>query len=448
MNDLPRGWTETTLGQIADTSLGKMLDRGKPPTSRAVPYLRNVNVQWGKIVLDDILTMDIPPDQQGFFALERGDLLVCEGGEIGRCAIWPGGMGYMAFQKALHRIRPYEGIPAKYVRYHIEYIAATGGLLPFATGSTIKHLPQEQLRRLPIKLPPLVEQRRIVAALEDHLSRLAAATSDVRTSLRRLNQLEKRVIVNAVPIPCPARWDLITVAEAGKVELGRQRHPAWHFGPNMRPYLRVANVFEDRIDSADLLEMNFPPEIFDKYRMIKGDILLNEGQSPELLGRPAMYRGEPPEIAFTNTLLRFRARDGISPEWALLVFRRHMHSGRFAREVRITTNIAHLSANRFKSVEFPVPPLAEQEEIASRAADQLAGIGRLGQALDYSLVSAEKLRRSLLAEAFAGRLAPQDPADEPAPVLLERIRAERAAQPQRRRARRAGKPAAQEEMPI
>src|SRR5690348_648944 len=106
MSDLPSGWTQTTLGEIADTSLGKMLDRGKSQGDHLVPYLRNSNVQWGRVDLDDVLTMDIPLEERGFFGLQPGDLLVCEGGEIGRCAIWAGGSEYMAFQKAIHRVRP------------------------------------------------------------------------------------------------------------------------------------------------------------------------------------------------------------------------------------------------------------------------------------------------------------------------------------------------------
>lgn len=130
----------------------------------------------------------------------------------------------------------------------------------------------------------------------------------------------------------------------------------------MHPYLRVANVFEDRIDATDLKEMDFTG-VFERYRLAPGDVLLNEGQSPELLGRPAIYRGHPTAVAFTNTLLRFRAGPEVTPEWALVVFRHYMHSGRFAREARITTNIAHLSSKRFKNVEFPVPPIAEQRQI-------------------------------------------------------------------------------------
>lgn len=87
----------------------------------------------------------------------------------------------------------------------------------------------------------------------------------------------------------------------------------------MRPYLRVANVFEDRIDATDLKFMDFSG-VFDRYKLQVGDVLLNEGQTPELLGRPAIYRGQPRNVAFTNTLVRFRAGSLVLAEWALLVF--------------------------------------------------------------------------------------------------------------------------------
>ena len=172
-------------------------------------------------------------------------------------------------------------------------------------------------------------------------------------------------------IELPAGWRWSTVAEVGAVDLGRQRHPDWHEGPEMRPYLRVANVFENRIDTTDVKEMDFSG-VFDRFKLEPGDVLLNEGQTPELLGRPAIYRGNPPDVAFTNTLLRFRAGPEVLPEWALIVFRHHMHVGRFTQESRITTNIAHLSAGRFKTVEFPVPPLSEQKKIIKLADEQLS----------------------------------------------------------------------------
>ncbi|MEV4708351.1 restriction endonuclease subunit S [Actinoplanes sp. NPDC049316] len=193
----------------------------------------------------------------------------------------------------------------------------------------------------------------------------------------------------------PAGWRWSTVQDVGRLDLGRQRHPDWHTGPEMRPYLRVANVFEDRIDTSDVKEMDFSG-VFERYKLKPGDVLLNEGQSPEFLGRPAIYRGVPENVAFTNTLIRFRAGPEVTPEWALIVFRRHMHARRFVRESRITTNIAHLSAARLKTVEFPVPPLGEQGRIVAIVEDYLSRLGAANRLVAISKKKAVALRRSAL----------------------------------------------------
>lgn len=208
----------------------------------------------------------------------------------------------------------------------------------------------------------------------------------------------------------PAGWHWTTVEKAGRLQLGRQRAPKHHEGSNMRPYLRVANVFEDRIDTSDVMSMNFEPKEFERYKLHPGDVLLNEGQTPELLGRPAMYQGAPEDCAFTNSLIRFQVGEGVLPEWALLVFRAHMHSGRFKRESRITTNIAHLSAARLKGVEFPVPPEHVQAALVARTrlleaqldawlADQGRVAGRIarvaGHLLDAELQRDEAVLRPL-----------------------------------------------------
>jgi type I restriction enzyme S subunit len=223
----------------------------------------------------------------------------------------------------------------------------------------------------------------------------------------------------------PKGWCWATVEQAGEVRLGRQRAPQHHMGDHMRPYLRVANVYEARLDLSDVKEMNFTPEEFETYALRFGDILLNEGQSPELVGRPAMYRNEIPGCCYQKTLLRFRTEKVVSPKWALAVFRSYLHSGRFRRSASITTSIAHLAAERFVRIEFPLPPLAEQEAIVDAVEDQLSVIDHLEGDIEAKLESAQALRQSILRHAFTGQLAPQDPNDEPASELLKRIAAER-----------------------
>lgn len=219
----------------------------------------------------------------------------------------------------------------------------------------------------------------------------------------------------------PPSWTWCSVEQAGEVLLGRQRAPQHHQGKHMRPYLRVANVLENMLDLSDVKRMNFTPREFETFRLEAGDILLNEGQSPDLVGRPAMYHGEIEDCCFQKTLLRFRARTGVVPEYALLVFRHYMHSGRFRQVARITTNIGHLTLVRFVPMEFPLPPTREQAEIAKRAKELEQLISH--QELIATGAQSDMLRKSILAAAFSGKLVPQSLSDEPASALLARLRA-------------------------
>lgn len=283
-------------------------------------------------------------------------------------------------------------------QFHSEVVARQ-------SGTTRKRISRKNLARLELPIPSLQEQHCIVDILEDHLSRLGAGRADITKSQRHLEVLKSSILLDLIPDVdrYPSNWTASTVGAAGDVGLGRQRHPDWHSGENMRPYLRVANVFEDRIDTSDVMEMHWPDNTFERFKLHPGDVLLNEGQSPEYLGRPAIYQGVPADVAFTNSILRFKASDSVDPEFALLVFRRHMRAGRFKRESRITTNIAHLSARRLKEVEFPIPPMADQRRIVDCARERLDAVERLGSSLAVAVRQEANLRRSLLSAAFSGR---------------------------------------------
>jgi len=204
--------------------------------------------------------------------------------------------------------------------------------------------------------------------------------------------------------PLPEGWTYVSVETVGFVQLGRQRAPKHHKGANMRPYLRVANVYEDRIDLSDVKEMNFTPAEFEIFRLESNDILLNEGQSLELVGRPALYRGELPDACFTNTLVRFRSCPSLDVKFALSMFRAFMHSGRFQKIANWTTNIAHLGADRFAKLAFPLPPLAEQIRIVAEVERRLSVIQELETVVSANLQRATRLRQSILQKAFSGKL--------------------------------------------
>jgi type I restriction enzyme S subunit len=146
---------------IAEQRLGKMLDKAKNK-GELRPYVRNLNVQWFRFALDDVLEMRIPDDEVREFLLQEGDLLICEGGEPGRAAIWRDVGQPMFFQKALHRVRPIPDVLPEFLAYRFRLDTWTGALDKLFTGATIKHLTGKALKEHRFPLPPLPEQKRIV----------------------------------------------------------------------------------------------------------------------------------------------------------------------------------------------------------------------------------------------------------------------------------------------
>jgi type I restriction enzyme S subunit len=175
-------------------------------------------------------------------------------------------------------------------------------------------------------------------------------------------------------------WTVMRAAAAGHCQLGQQRHPMFEAGENVRPYLRVANVLDGSIDFSDVLSMHFPINSLGKFELQPGDILLNEGQSTELVGRSAIWRGEVSGMCFQKTLLRFRCGPLLVPEFAHAFFQHMLYTGQFARVAVQTTSIAHLTSVRFAELPLPVPPMADQkllvERLATLSAAEAAGTRR------------------------------------------------------------------------
>lgn len=234
---------------------------------------------------------------------------------------------------------------------------------------------------------------------------------------------------NVTSLPSlPKGWCWTTVESVGDVLLGRQRAPQFLTGRFPRKYLRVANIKDDRIEFDDVEEMDFDETHFAKYRLLPGDILVSEGQSPELVGQSAIFRGELEDLCFQKTLHRYRAlTNGVTAEYAQLVFRAHVLTGVFMRLASITTNIAHLTLEKFCAAPFPLAPADEQIEIVRLADQSLSSIEHVRKQTEVERVRSNRLRQSILKRAFEGKLVPQDPKDEPASELLARIRAGRAA---------------------
>lgn len=185
---LPKGWAWVRSYEVAESRLGKMLDRAKN-SGAAYPYLRNTNVQWQRFDLDDIKEINLEPHELDEYRLRDGDLLICEGGEPGRCAIWRAEKSEMYFQKALHRVRAFGGILPEYIAVCLRVDAQCGRLDQFFTGATIKHFAGQELNRYFFALPPLAEQRRIIAKVDAMMT----LSDQLKSRLRAAEQLRLKL---------------------------------------------------------------------------------------------------------------------------------------------------------------------------------------------------------------------------------------------------------------
>ena len=189
-------WEMVKLGEVADMCLGKMLDKNKNKGTYQ-PYLRNVNVRWGSFDLDDLLEMKFEESEQDRYGIRKGDLIMCEGGEPGRCAIWNANVPNMKIQKALHRIRVNNMVFNKFVYCLFTLYAQNGYLEKYFTGTTIKHLTGQSLKSIEIPLPPLAEQQRIVNEIESRLSQATASETYIENALQQAEALRQSILKKA-----------------------------------------------------------------------------------------------------------------------------------------------------------------------------------------------------------------------------------------------------------
>ena len=162
--EIPESWVWCKFQDIANSELGKTMNKASDKGSE-VPYLCSINVYWDKVDLSNVKVAPFSIAEKEKYLLQKGDLLICEGGEVGRCAIWSNDKT-MYYQNALHRVRFYGNISSKFIQNVIRSYKTMGIIDKNSKGMTIKHFTKTALNSLYIPLPPFQEQQRIVAQIE------------------------------------------------------------------------------------------------------------------------------------------------------------------------------------------------------------------------------------------------------------------------------------------
>lgn len=307
---------------------------------------------------------------------------------------------YIGYQKALHRVRPKTELESRFVRYWLEDLSCRGELARRATGSTIKHLPQVALRDLPLALPPLDEQHRIVAVLEDHLSRLGAAHSytdavAVRTKSMLSATLDKLVADGEAHelvevLAEPLRNGL---SSPGSVS-GRVR--------TLTLTAVTAGVFEDRFTKMTAAD---PRKAAGLY-LRPGDILVQRSNTPQLVGTSALYEGPEDWAIFPDLLIRARVDQArVRPAYAAMSLASTSSRSRFRRLAKgLAGSMPKIDQSAIAGAVLRIPALPVQDERVSTFRELRVEAGRLTTSSDGARQRANQLRGVVMASAFAGRL--------------------------------------------
>lgn len=187
-----KAWQMRVFEDVAASRLGKMLDAKQQTGKYSYPYLANFNVQWFRFNIENLNQMDFDEDDRAEFELKDGDLLVCEGGEIGRCAVWHNEIQPCFFQKALHRVRcNRQIIHPDYLAWWFKYNCDYDGFTAIAgSKATIAHLPGIKLKQLQVAVPPIELQEQFATFVEQtDKSKLA-----IQKSLEKLEILKKSLM--------------------------------------------------------------------------------------------------------------------------------------------------------------------------------------------------------------------------------------------------------------
>jgi type I restriction enzyme S subunit len=397
-------WPRKKISEIAEHSLGKMLDKEKN-RGELKPYLRNLNVRWFSFDTSDLLQMRFLPEEHTRYTVSKGDLVVCEGGYPGRAAIWEKDE-QIYFQKALHRIRFHEPLHAKWCLYYLQSEDLAGTLKKHFNGAGILHFTGEAVARFELPLPPMSEQQRIVGILDKAFHAIADAKANAEENFHHSRALFD-IHLQSVFTQRGEGWvqrrfeELIESNAIGLTKNSREQ------GGNLRyRYVKMNNITRDnRFDSSSFTRVNATTEEAARFRLRDGDFLFNTRNSVELVGKACIYENSSGEVVlFNNNIMRVRFKSSVDARFVLFSFSSQAVAKSLNELKSGTTNVAAIYYKDLRSLKVPLAPLDVQHSVASKLTLFSTQTQRLESLYRQKLSALEELKKSLLHQAFSGAL--------------------------------------------
>jgi type I restriction enzyme, S subunit len=484
-NALPEGWVTAKLQDIAPPG-GTRDPRSNGDIFLYVDIDALDNTAQKIVTPKRISTSEAP--SRARMAINAGDIIFSlVRPYLKNIAIVPKELDGQIASTAYCVMRPKDGIVSSFIYFALLRESFINSIVTYGNSPPSAH--DDEFLNMSIPLAPTNEQRRIITAIEQQFTRLDAAVTALQHARTKLKRYRAAVLKAAVegklteawraehPATEPAsallerilverraKWEADLRAKGkdpSKVKYVEPAQPdveslptlptGWFWatveqvadviggvtkGRNLAgrltmtlPYLRVANVQRGFINTDVMKTIEVPEDEVGRYLLHMGDVLLTEGGDADKLGRAALWEKPIDKCIHQNHIFRARITDlNITPLWLVHYANSEQGKAYFLKAAKQTVNLASINLTQLRNCPFPLPPNVEQEQIVAEVERNLSIISTLETTVEVNLKRAQRLRQSILKEAFAGLLVPQDPSDERANVLLERIQKEREGQ--------------------
>lgn len=423
---LPAGWTRSSVGDLADLVMGQ-----SPPghtynnDGSGLPFFQG-KAEFGELH-PTTRKWCSEPNKIAF----PGDVLISVRAPVGPTNL---AREECCIGRGLAAIRPRRGISSRYLLWYLR--STERALAELGTGSTFSAISGEILRSFTAPLAPTNEQRRIVAAIEEHLSDLEAAVRALERGLTNFARLRDSVLDKVFHVT-DWEWAPLGTLVTGGPDNGLYL-PKSDYGSGT-PIIRIDDFQDFWSRSANKLRrVRANPETEAAYSVEVGDLLINRVNSPSHLGKCLVIEPRHVPAVFESNMMRLRLGHTTDPRFVAMFLRSRDGRARLTSNAKWAVNQASINQKDVCATLVPVPSLSQQREVVADLDHRLTVAERTAAEIDVQLARAARLRQSILKRAFEGKLVPQDPSDEPASALLERIRADASVTPAspRRRAQR------------
>lgn len=421
LGDVPAHWGVVPLKRIFEVSLGKMLqNEASSESDEAKPYLRAANIKWSGVDTSDIKLMWISSRERSHLRLRVGDLLVSEGGDVGRSCVWQAELPECYFQNSVNRVRSRGEGDTKYLYYWMSAIKSKGFIDVICNKSTIAHFTAEKVAEVPTPFPPLQEQLAIAAFLDRETAVIDALIAEQERLLALLAEKRQAVISHAVtkgldpdaPMKdsevawlgrVPAHWAVVPLKRClSDIKAGP-------FGSALTKDMYVDSGYrvygQEQVIPADFSVGDYyvDEQVFRElrqYQVTPGDVLIS---CVGTFGKVAVVPADIEAGVINPRLLRLRCAQAVSPDYLVELLRSSSVFEQISSASRGGT-MDIINAGTLGKVWVALPPPEEQADIIQFVRAELQRIEALTDASRRAASLIRERRVALIAAAATGKI--------------------------------------------